>query len=85
METNETTNISFEVKLSSWLSTQLDFFDNASIQEKIFDIMEMVDIIGFFNEKETMLLKDVLKSYLKLSFILKNHPDKTEKLINFLK
>ncbi|SDE69307.1 hypothetical protein [Riemerella columbipharyngis] len=85
MDTNRSTDISFELKLANWLTNESCFMEHYPIQEDIFELMDSIEVGGYFQEDEVEFLVSMLKSYLKLSFIIKKHPDKTEKLINFLK
>ncbi|HAD79026.1 MAG TPA: hypothetical protein DCF99_05980 [Flavobacteriaceae bacterium] len=74
----------FNEKLAVWLAGQNQLFDNQSMQEEVFALIDNDLEHGCLDEEAKQLILKILKSTLSLSFILKNNPKDAEKLINYL-
>ena len=76
--------MNFNEKLAVWLSGQNQLFDDQSIQEEVFALIDNDLEHGCLDEEAKGLILKILKSTLSLSFILKNNIKDAEKLINYL-
>lgn len=75
----------FNRKLYCWLSDQQVFINEVISQEELFDMC--VGNKDILEEKLLMHHKTVVKiieEYTRLSFIVKNHPKKLDKLLDYL-
>ncbi|WP_313373780.1 hypothetical protein [Chishuiella sp.] len=74
----------FNEKLAVWLAGQNQLFEDQSIQEEVFSLIDNDLEHGCLDEEAKVLILKILKSTLSLSFILKNNIKDAEKLIKYL-
>ena len=78
-------NISeFNSKLAEWLETQQEFFKDHNVQEYLFDISESIKKNSGMMPEEQELICKIATSMMKLSFVINNNPEHTDKLISYL-
>lgn len=74
----------FDTKFAIWLREQRDMCENEDFQEQIFTLIDNDLEIDLLNDEDIELILKLLKSNLKLSFILKNNKKPIDKLISYL-
>ena len=75
----------FNNELGWWLDCQSELLKDNDVQKTLYEIeKEHLKNFPDLTEREQTILKEVVSNFLKLSFILKNNPEDTKKLINYL-
>jgi len=74
----------FNDKLGWWLHCQQEIFKDPGTQEEIYHLIELAEENSGITDEERLLMKNIFKGMLKLSFILNNNPLEADKLIQYL-
>lgn len=73
----------FNKKFGDWVEYIDDYLDEPDMQESLFDLRETIEDTGM-SERDKILLSALSSSILKLSFILKENREKTERFYKYL-
>ena len=75
----------FNTDFSWWLDYQKEILKDNDVQKILYEIeKEHLANFGNITDRERHVLGEIISSFLKLSFILKNSPTESEKLIQYL-